>query len=271
MLLKVASWSLGTARATTVCRNPKIPSALYRINAGVSKIHNASFSAFARSIPAEDTVTVQVPTMGDSITEGTIVEWSVPIGGAVSEGDVIALVETDKVTVDIKADVGGVITKQYGELEDTIEVGANLYDIDTEAEGIVDLKSSSEILASKTANDSSASLDSSHTSNTTENSVPNLPPATGARIPSIQFLGKKGWEIRRNCLVVVDEGAPSEPVSEINISAVTSASLSQISNGWNPMTGRPPISDEEIEALAMGGASVAPTIKRSSIRAVFNP
>jgi len=270
MLLKVASLSVRTARATTFCRNPKSPSALYRINACVSKIHNASFSAFARSIPAEDTITVQVPTMGDSITEGTIVEWSVPIGGAVSEGDVIALVETDKITIDIKADVGGVITKQYGELDDTIEVGANLYDIDTEAEGIVDLKSSSELLV-KTANDSSASLDSSHTSNATENSVPNLPPATGARIPSIQFLGKKGWEIRRNCLVVLDEGAPSEPVSEINIPAVTSASLSQISNGWNPMTGRPPISDEEIEALAMGGASVAPTIKRPSIRAVFSP
>lgn len=32
----------------------------------------------------------------------------------VKEGDVIALVETDKVTVDIKADIDGVITKLFG-------------------------------------------------------------------------------------------------------------------------------------------------------------
>ena len=34
----------------------------------------------------------------------------------VKEGDVVALVETDKVTVDIKADIGGVITQQFGAL-----------------------------------------------------------------------------------------------------------------------------------------------------------
>ena len=33
-------------------------------------------------------ITVNVPTMGDSITEGTIVEWCVPPGSKVNEGDV---------------------------------------------------------------------------------------------------------------------------------------------------------------------------------------
>jgi biotin carboxyl carrier protein len=55
----------------------------------------------------------KVPTMGDSITEGTIVEWTAQIGQAVKEGDVVALVETDKVTVDIKAEIDGVITAQF--------------------------------------------------------------------------------------------------------------------------------------------------------------
>jgi pyruvate/2-oxoglutarate dehydrogenase complex dihydrolipoamide acyltransferase (E2) component len=32
----------------------------------------------------------------------------------VQEEDVVALIETDKVTVDIKATVAGVITRQYG-------------------------------------------------------------------------------------------------------------------------------------------------------------
>lgn len=32
----------------------------------------------------------------------------------VQDGDVVALVETDKVTVDIKADIDGVITQHFG-------------------------------------------------------------------------------------------------------------------------------------------------------------
>jgi biotin carboxyl carrier protein len=60
--------------------------------------------------------TIKVPSMGDSITEGTIVEWIAQAGQMVKEGDVVALVETDKVTVDIKAEFDGVVMKQFGEV-----------------------------------------------------------------------------------------------------------------------------------------------------------
>ena len=43
-------------------------------------------------------------------------EWPAAVGQAVSEGDVVALVETDKVTIDIKAEIDGVITAHYGEV-----------------------------------------------------------------------------------------------------------------------------------------------------------
>jgi len=52
--------------------------------------------------------------MGDSITEGTIVEWMAQVGQKVEEEDVVALIETDKVTVDIKATTAGVITQHFG-------------------------------------------------------------------------------------------------------------------------------------------------------------
>jgi pyruvate/2-oxoglutarate dehydrogenase complex dihydrolipoamide acyltransferase (E2) component len=35
------------------------------------------------------------------------------VGQAVKEGDVVAMVETDKVTVDIKAEIDGVITEHF--------------------------------------------------------------------------------------------------------------------------------------------------------------
>ena len=50
------------------------------------------------------------------VFQGTIVEWTAQIGSMVNDGDVVALVETDKVTVDIKADMTGVITQQFGEV-----------------------------------------------------------------------------------------------------------------------------------------------------------
>ena len=66
------------------------------------------------TFPAMEQIDVKVPTMGDSITEGTIVEWTAHVGHLVKEGDVVALVETDKVTVDIKAEINGVIVEQFG-------------------------------------------------------------------------------------------------------------------------------------------------------------
>jgi 2-oxoglutarate dehydrogenase E2 component (dihydrolipoamide succinyltransferase) len=48
------------------------------------------------------------------VLQGTIVEWVAQLGEAVKDGDVIAMVETDKVTIDIKAEMDGVITQQFG-------------------------------------------------------------------------------------------------------------------------------------------------------------
>ena len=75
---------------------------------------NRQLATFRPTMLLKEKITVKVPTMGDSITEGTIVEWTVGVGEAVKEGDVVVLVETDKVTIDIKADYDGVLTNHFG-------------------------------------------------------------------------------------------------------------------------------------------------------------
>jgi 2-oxoglutarate dehydrogenase E2 component (dihydrolipoamide succinyltransferase) len=50
------------------------------------------------------------------VRQGTIVEWTVKVGDSVKTDDVVALVETDKVTVELKADSHGVIVQQFGEV-----------------------------------------------------------------------------------------------------------------------------------------------------------
>ena len=75
--------------------------------------------------------TVNVPNMGDSITEGTLVEWTKNVGDMCQVDDVIAVIETDKVSIDIRTDFAGVITEQLAAIDDTLEVSAPLFKIDT--------------------------------------------------------------------------------------------------------------------------------------------
>ncbi len=48
-----------------------------------------------------------MPKMGDEMVEGTIVRWLVSEGDAVSAGDVIAEIETDKAIVELEAEANG--------------------------------------------------------------------------------------------------------------------------------------------------------------------
>ncbi|MDQ0905389.1 pyruvate/2-oxoglutarate dehydrogenase complex dihydrolipoamide acyltransferase (E2) component [Streptomyces canus] len=52
-------------------------------------------------------VEVLLPKIGLTMQEGTIDEWLVPTGGAVSEGDALLRLATDKVDVDVEAEAGG--------------------------------------------------------------------------------------------------------------------------------------------------------------------
>lgn len=73
--------------------------------------------------------------MGDSISEGVIEEFVKNPGEFVEADEIIARIETDKVTVDITAPKAGVIEKYFAGIGDTVDVGADFYTIDTDAKG----------------------------------------------------------------------------------------------------------------------------------------
>ncbi len=80
---------------------------------------------------ADAVVKVTLPEMGESVTEGSIVEWRKRVGDFVTEGDPLVDVTTDKVDVEVPATASGVITNIFGGEGDTIGVGAVLAEIDT--------------------------------------------------------------------------------------------------------------------------------------------
>ena len=82
-------------------------------------------SAFAglRTSAAAAAATVEVPQMGDSITEGSIAAVLKAPGDAVAADEVIAQIETDKVTIDVRAPSAGVIGEILVAEGDTVNVG----------------------------------------------------------------------------------------------------------------------------------------------------
>merc|ERR1719419_55238 len=72
---------------------------------------------------------MNVPNMGDSISEGTIVELCFKTGDSVNVDDIVAIIETDKVSIDVRASSGGVVEEYHCGVDDTVEVGAKLVTI----------------------------------------------------------------------------------------------------------------------------------------------
>lgn len=73
--------------------------------------------------------------MGDSISEGVVEEYIKHPGDFVEADEIIARIETDKVTVDITSPEAGVIKEYFAAEGDTVAVGSNFYDLDTDAKG----------------------------------------------------------------------------------------------------------------------------------------
>ncbi|KAF2129986.1 dihydrolipoyllysine-residue succinyltransferase component of 2-oxoglutarate dehydrogenase-like protein complex [Dothidotthia symphoricarpi CBS 119687] len=72
-----------------------------------------------------DTI-VKVPQMAESITEGTLKQWSKQVGDYVEQDEEIATIETDKIDVSVNAPEAGTIKEFLVNEEDTVTVGQEL-------------------------------------------------------------------------------------------------------------------------------------------------
>ncbi|KAF2641341.1 dihydrolipoyllysine-residue succinyltransferase component of 2-oxoglutarate dehydrogenase-like protein complex [Massarina eburnea CBS 473.64] len=79
----------------------------------------------AQSRGYADTV-VKVPQMAESITEGTLKQWSKQVGDFVEADEEIATIETDKIDVSVNAPEAGTIREFLVNEEDTVTVGQDL-------------------------------------------------------------------------------------------------------------------------------------------------
>ena len=71
-------------------------------------------------------VDVVMPRWGMEMQDGTIARWLKQDGDRVAEGEVLAEVETDKVTAELKAPVSGTLAEISAAQGDTVDVGGTV-------------------------------------------------------------------------------------------------------------------------------------------------
>ena len=72
-----------------------------------------------------------MPQLGESIAEGTVVKWLVPVGGTIEKDQSLLEVETEKVALEIPSPATGVLSEIVVKEGETVPVGALLARIDS--------------------------------------------------------------------------------------------------------------------------------------------
>ena len=81
------------------------------------------------------TFEIKMPKLGESITEGTIISWSVKVGDTVEEDDVLFEVSTAKVSAEIPSPVEGKVKQLLFNEGDTVAVGTVVAILEIEGVG----------------------------------------------------------------------------------------------------------------------------------------
>ena len=71
-----------------------------------------------------DATDVEMPELGESVTEGTITRWLKKVGDTVAVDEPLLEVSTDKVDTEVPSPVAGTIVEILAEEDDTVDVGA---------------------------------------------------------------------------------------------------------------------------------------------------
>ncbi|HLR48855.1 MAG TPA: biotin/lipoyl-containing protein, partial [Corynebacterium sp.] len=104
---------------------------------------------------------VEMPELGESVTEGTITQWLKSVGDTVEADEPLLEVSTDKVDTEIPSPVSGTLLEIKAEEDDTIDVGSVIAIIGEEGESAGSSDASADEKKEETPAEESASDESS--------------------------------------------------------------------------------------------------------------
>ncbi|KAF2257644.1 dihydrolipoyllysine-residue succinyltransferase component of 2-oxoglutarate dehydrogenase-like protein complex [Lojkania enalia] len=117
--------SSNSARSYTTILRAKSSGLFSQASGRPGQLASHRLSPLSQTRSYAETV-VKVPQMAESITEGTLKQWSKQVGDFVEQDEEIATIETDKIDVSVNAPEAGTIKEFLVSEEDTVTVGQEL-------------------------------------------------------------------------------------------------------------------------------------------------
>ncbi|MDZ7808738.1 MAG: 2-oxoglutarate dehydrogenase, E2 component, dihydrolipoamide succinyltransferase [Gracilimonas sp.] len=128
-------------------------------------------------------VEVVMPQMGESVMEGTVIEWAKQVGDTVEVDETLLEVATDKVDTEVPSPEAGVLVEILAEEGDVIEVGNAIAIIETDADAAGDVSSGGSSDESD-SEDTEAQQEEAETETQQEESVEESEPAEQESAPA---------------------------------------------------------------------------------------
>ena len=184
---------------------------------------------------------IKMPKLGESITEGTFVSWSVKVGDVIQEDDVLFEVNTAKVSAEIPSPVAGKVVEILFKEGDTVAVGTVVAVVDMGGEEASDEETASgkETAESKENTSSDAGKVSSQVAKAEERwySPVVIQLARGANIPkeeldSIQGTGYEGRLSKKDIKDYIEK--KKRGISEVSKAAIPAGAAPAASTTSSP-------------------------------------
>src|ERR1039458_4936721 len=165
----------------------------------------------ATDTTAQQTIDVVTPAAGESVTEGTILEWHVKVGDFIKADDTIVEISSDKVYLDVPSPASGTVSEILVEEGETVTVGQVIARIAVNGsdpaavDGNGGSSPSEQTQPPAASPPAAASGDGAATDSTTQQTVDVVTPAAGESVSEgtiLEWRGKPGDFIKADDTIV---------------------------------------------------------------------
>lgn len=176
-------------------------------------------------------IELKVPSVGESVTEVEIGEWLKAVGETVKQDEIVVMLETDKVTVELPAPASGTISKILLQSGDTAQVGDVVGYLEAgEVAAAPPSATSAAVTAPPPVFDAPVSTGGGHPVTIPPQSAPRVMPAaqralhtTGLKAEEVAPSGPGGRTLKEDVLKQAASGAARPAVAPAAIAAPASA------------------------------------------------
>ncbi len=190
---------------------------------------------------------VNVPTLGESITEATVGQWLKQPGDAVALDEPIVALETDKVSVEVNAPVAGTLSEQVAKEGETVAVGALIARIGEGAVAIAPATPSTPAQAGAVAAEAPLEAPAQDASLTLSPAVRRAVLANHIDPSAIKGSGKDGRITKDDVLAAASSRAPAVVGASVESKAAEPAPAPTVPAA----AGAPPVGERREERVKM--------------------